>query len=79
MGGLVPPNPKSWQKLSKKNGVKLVGYTFRLENYLKSLELPLPYRTPFCESMCLPLHWYIIKAGKAPLVKAGYSQGAHHF
>ena len=27
-GGLVPPNPKSRQKLSKKNGMKLVRYTF---------------------------------------------------
>ena len=30
-----PPNPKSRQKLSKKNGIKLVGYTFRLKNHVK--------------------------------------------
>ena len=29
-GDLSPPNPNSRQKLSKKNGIKLVGYTFRL-------------------------------------------------
>ena len=28
-----PPNPKSLQKLSKQNSMKLVGYTFRLKNY----------------------------------------------
>ena len=33
--GLVPPNPKGGQKLSKKNGIKLVGCTFRLKNYVK--------------------------------------------
>ena len=40
MGGLgdlpPPPNPESQQKLSKKNGIKLVGYTFRLKKYFKS-------------------------------------------
>ena len=30
-----PPILKSRQKLSKKNGIKLVGYTFRLKNYVK--------------------------------------------
>ena len=35
LGGLSPPNPKSRQKLSKKNGIRLVGYTFRLRNYVK--------------------------------------------
>ena len=30
-----PPIPKSRQKLSKKKGIKLVGYTFRLKNYVK--------------------------------------------
>ena len=24
-----------WQKLSKKNGIKLVGYTFQLKNYVR--------------------------------------------
>ena len=33
--GLVSPNLKSRQKFSKKNGIKLVGYTFRLKNYVK--------------------------------------------
>ena len=28
------PNPKSRQKFSKKNAIKLVGYTFRLKNYV---------------------------------------------
>ena len=35
LGGLVPPNPKSRQKLSKKNAINLVGYTLRLKNYVK--------------------------------------------
>ena len=46
------PNPKSRQKLSKKNGIELVGYTFRLKNYVKIpsslsdfLELALPLTT----------------------------------
>ena len=29
------PNPKSRQQLSKENGVRLVGYTFRLKNYVE--------------------------------------------
>ena len=33
--GIVPRNPKSWHKLSKKNCMKSVGYTFRLKNYVK--------------------------------------------
>ena len=32
---MSPPNPKSRQKFSKKNGIKLVGYTVRLQNYVK--------------------------------------------
>ena len=40
LGGQVAPIPKSRQKLSKKNGIKLVGYTFRLENYVK---IPPPH------------------------------------
>ena len=35
-GGFVPPNSQSRQKLSMKNGIKLVGYTFRLKNTSKS-------------------------------------------
>ena len=31
-GILSPPNPKSWQKLSKKNGIKLLGYIFMSEH-----------------------------------------------
>ena len=31
----LPPNPKSVQKLSKKNNVKLVWYTLRSKNYVK--------------------------------------------
>ena len=46
VGGRVPPHPKSWQKLSKKNGIKLVEYNFRLKNSIKFLsnfsELVLP-------------------------------------
>ena len=30
-----PPIPRSRQKLAVKNGMKLVGYTFRLKNYVK--------------------------------------------
>ena len=33
--GRLAPNPESWQKLSKKFGIKLVAYTFRLTNYIK--------------------------------------------
>ena len=33
--GFSPSNPKSPQRLPKKNGIKLVGYTFRLKNYVK--------------------------------------------
>ena len=41
LGGLVPPNPKSRQKLSqKKNCIKSVGYTFRLKTYVKILPPP---------------------------------------
>ena len=36
LGGFVPPNPKSRQKLSKKNGIKSVGYTFRFKKKSKS-------------------------------------------
>ena len=45
-GGTCPPNPKSRQKLSKKNGVKLVGYIFRLKNYVK---IPPPFLLDFSE------------------------------
>ena len=34
-GGLVPSSTKSRQKLSMKNGIKLVGYTLRVKNYVK--------------------------------------------
>ena len=34
-GDLSLPNLNIWQKLSKKNGIKLVGYAFRLKNYVK--------------------------------------------
>ena len=34
-GNLLPPSPKSRQKLSKKIAIKLVGYTSRLKNYVK--------------------------------------------
>ena len=34
-GNSSPPILKSWQKFSMKNGIKLVGYTFRLKNYVK--------------------------------------------
>ena len=37
--GFAPPNPKSWQKLWKKNCTKSVGYTFRLKNYVKLQKL----------------------------------------
>ena len=37
--GNLPPNWQSWQKLSKKNGIKLVGYTFRLKNHVKIPQL----------------------------------------
>ena len=33
--GDLPPNPKSQQKLSKKSGMELVGYTFRLKHYIQ--------------------------------------------
>ena len=36
LGGFVPPNPKSRQELSKKNGIKSVGYTFRFKKKSKS-------------------------------------------
>ena len=34
-GGPVPPDPKSRQKLSKKNHMKLIRYTFKLKTYVK--------------------------------------------
>ena len=41
-GGLVPPRSKKLAKLSKKNVMKLVGYTFRTKNYIN---IPLaPHR-----------------------------------
>ena len=33
--GLVSPNPKIWQKLTKKNGIKVGLYAFRLKNYVQ--------------------------------------------
>ena len=35
--GIVPPNPKSRQKLSRKSAIRFVGYTFRLKmkNYVE--------------------------------------------
>ena len=44
LGGLVHPNSQSRQKLSMKNGIKLVGYTFRLKNYVKIPPPPIPLR-----------------------------------
>ena len=38
-----PPNPKSLQKSSKKNSMKLVGYTPRLKNYVKIPHTLLSY------------------------------------
>ena len=38
---LSPPNPESRQKLSKKNGITLVGYTYRSKNYIKIPPSPL--------------------------------------
>ena len=35
LGGLVPPILKIRHKLSMKNGIKLVGYTFRLKIHVK--------------------------------------------
>ena len=46
-GGLVTPNPKSRQTLSKKNGLNLVGYTFRLKNYVK---IPPPHFSQIFQS-----------------------------
>ena len=40
LGGTCPPMIKRRQKLSKKNGIKLVGYIFRLKNYVK---IPPPH------------------------------------
>ena len=34
-GDLSPPITKSRQKLSMKNGIKLVGYTLRMKNYVE--------------------------------------------
>ena len=34
-----PPNPKSWQKLWKRNCTKSVGLSFRLKNYVKLQKL----------------------------------------
>ena len=44
-GGLVS-NPKSEQKLLKKNGIKLVWYAFRLKNHVK---IPPPLLLVFAE------------------------------
>ena len=33
--GTCPPKSEKLAKLSKKNGIRLVGYTFRLKNYVK--------------------------------------------
>ena len=40
LGGFVPPNPKSRQELSKENGIKSVGYTFRFKKKSKSPPFP---------------------------------------
>ena len=40
LGWTCPPNPKSRQKFSKKNAIKLVRYTLRLNNYVKILPPP---------------------------------------
>ena len=34
-GGLSHPSSKILQKLTKRNGIKLVGYTFGMKNYVK--------------------------------------------
>ena len=47
LGGFVPPNSQSRQKLSMKNGIKLVGYTFRLKNYVK---IPPPHFSQIFQS-----------------------------
>ena len=47
-GGIRPPILKSRQKLSMKNGIKLVGYTFRLKNYVK-IPPPPPFVSDFSE------------------------------
>ena len=41
------PKPRSRQKLSKKNSIKLVGYPFRLKNYVK---IPPPTSFGFCRA-----------------------------
>ena len=41
-----PPNTKRQQKLAKKNGMKLIGYTFRLKKYVK---IPPPILFYFSE------------------------------
>ena len=43
-GTVVPPNPESRQKLSKKDGIESVGYTFRLKDYVKSSPPPTSFR-----------------------------------
>ena len=51
LGGHVPPNTKSRQKLSNKMVLKSVGYTVRLKNYVK---IPPPHLLGFSE-LVLPL------------------------
>lgn len=34
-GGIGVPDSKSRQKFSKKNDIKIAGYTFRLKNYVR--------------------------------------------
>ena len=57
-GALSPPIPKSRQKLSKKNGIKLVRYTFRLKNYVKIPQISLRFFRPGAATAC---PGYIVK------------------
>ena len=41
-GGHVTPNATNRQKLSKKNGIKLVGYTFRLKKHANGCPKNIP-------------------------------------
>ena len=53
LGGFVPPNSQSRQKLSMKNGIKLVGYTFRLKNYVKIPPISLRFFRAGAATACV--------------------------
>ena len=59
-GGFVPPNPKSRQKFTKKNGIKISCVYLQIEK-IRQIPPPPPFLSDFSE-LALPLRAGEIKA-----------------